>query len=447
MDHWRTTTAVGGTARVAIIISLLALSILQHDASCFVIPSRLPQQQLLQKQQNDNDQNRRLLSNAVHSKPIVSVCYLKKTAVLDRDDVDEENDDSSIATIQILMSDTGGGHRASANALRDAFDVLYPGRIQCDIVDIYTDYGPFWPFNDYVNMYKLMAKNPWSWDAFYQFGSTPFGLALNEFLLRTFCLEPFTKCIDRPQPGTGKRADMVLSVHPLTQDIPLQILGRLDSPQGDRTWQSRSKTPFVTVVTDLGSAHPTWFHRGVDKCFVPSPALDQAARNRGLSSPQIVQYGLPIRKGFWNEYNSNDGSSTTVLSTEQKQKLRAELGIQPDLQTVLVVGGGDGMGGLVDISKALGEQLGSRTKVSSSSSPSFCTTQIVIVCGNNQDAKQQLMQHPWPSNVNVIVKGFVNNMDEWMKSADVLVTKAGPGTIAEASICGLPCMMFSFLYV
>lgn len=59
------------------------------------------------------------------------------------------SDADDVCTVQILMSDTGGGHRASANALRDAFDVLHPGKIQCDIVDIYTDYGPF-PYNTYV---------------------------------------------------------------------------------------------------------------------------------------------------------------------------------------------------------------------------------------------------------------------------------------------------------
>jgi 1,2-diacylglycerol 3-beta-galactosyltransferase len=32
-----------------------------------------------------------------------------------------------------------------------------------------------------------------------------------------------------------------------------------------------------------------------------------------------------------------------------------------------------------------------------------------------------------------------------MKASDILVTKAGPGTIAEAAICGLPCMLSSFL--
>ena len=72
----------------------------------------------------------------------------KRTALAEKD----------VCTIQILMSDTGGGHRASANALRDAIDILYPNKIECDIVDIYTDYGPFWPFNDYVNGYKIMVR-------------------------------------------------------------------------------------------------------------------------------------------------------------------------------------------------------------------------------------------------------------------------------------------------
>jgi hypothetical protein len=56
---------------------------------------------------------------------------------------------TDIYTVQILMSDTGGGHRASANALEDALQLLYPGKFDIDIVDIYTDYGPvrlFLPF-------------------------------------------------------------------------------------------------------------------------------------------------------------------------------------------------------------------------------------------------------------------------------------------------------------
>ena len=88
----------------------------------------------------------------------------------------------TIRTIQILMSDTGGGHRASANALRDAFEVLYPNCIECDIVDIYTDYGAIWPYNDYVRLYKIMAKYSWMWEIFYYGSATPFGLLVTENL-------------------------------------------------------------------------------------------------------------------------------------------------------------------------------------------------------------------------------------------------------------------------
>lgn len=161
----------------------------------------------------------------------------------------------------------------------------------------------------------------------------------------------------------------------------------------------------------------------VDKCFVPSDALYQAARRRGVQPDQIVQYGLPIRKGFWS-------SSKTLQSRES---LREQLGIE-DRPTVLVVGGGDGMGGLVSIARSLGTRLAKEAK----------QLQMVVVCGNNKEAKDELSRVNWGS-VKVSVQGFVNNMDEWMKASDALVTKAGPGTIAEASICGLPCMLFSFL--
>ena len=166
-----------------------------------------------------------------------------------------------ICTVQILMSDTGGGHRASANALRDAFDELYPGKIECDIVDIYTEYGPVWPFNDYPRMYKIMAEYSFLWDWFYHFGSTPFGLWMNELVLDLFCYDAFKDCLNRPSGSTKKRADMVVSVHPLCQDLPLKILADLDT-SGQTRDPAQRNTPFATVVTDLGGAHPTWFNGG-----------------------------------------------------------------------------------------------------------------------------------------------------------------------------------------
>jgi 1,2-diacylglycerol 3-beta-galactosyltransferase len=129
-------------------------------------------------------------------------------------------------------------------------------------------------------------------------------------------------------------------------------------------------------------------------------------------------------------------------SPSSKQLLRQKLGLNDTMPLVLVVGGGEGMGGIADISKQLGFELGCHCDPE----PSITKSQMVVICGKNQDAKDELERvKDWGNNIIVHIKGFVNNMDEYMKASDVLVTKAGPGTIAEASICGLPCMMFSYL--
>lgn len=81
---------------------------------------------------------------------------------------------------------------------------------------------------------------------------------MNELALETFCFEPFKQCMTRNPMDVrrnDKRADMVVSVHPLCQDLPLKILNELDSDGASRSYGR--KTPFVTVVTDLGGAHPT----------------------------------------------------------------------------------------------------------------------------------------------------------------------------------------------
>ena len=57
----------------------------------------------------------------------------------------------------LLISDTGGGHRASAQALQDAFHDLFPGKFTCEIVDIWTEYAA-WPYNKFVPSYKILAK-------------------------------------------------------------------------------------------------------------------------------------------------------------------------------------------------------------------------------------------------------------------------------------------------
>ena len=47
----------------------------------------------------------------------------------------------------------------------------------------------------------------------------------------------------------------------------------------------------------------------------------------------------------------------------------------------------------------------------------------------------------YPSGMRVKATGFIDNIHEYMAACDAVVTKAGPGTIAEALISGLPILL------
>lgn len=82
--------------------------------------------------------------------------------------------------------------------------------------------------------------------------------------------------------------------------------------------------------------------------------------------------------------------------------------------------------------------------------------QLIVVCGRNKTLANDLASRKWGIKVvikvrgalhysqlclEVVVKGFINNMADYMASCDCVITKAGPGTIAEALACGLPIVL------
>jgi hypothetical protein len=66
---------------------------------------------------------------------------------------------------------------------------------------------------------------------------------------------------------------------------------------------------------------------------------------------------------------------------------------------------------------------------------------VAIITGRNQrlraDLQRELGEFAMPTHV----FGFVKNMPTFMRAADVVVTKAGPGTICEALACDLPIIL------
>ncbi len=307
--------------------------------------------------------------------------------------------------VLILMSRTGGGHIASARALEAELHAQRPG-CRVTVVDLLTDHVAF-PFSRMPATYdSVVNRTPRLWHAMWRLTAiAPVGRssaaivrrlsrARIEALLRT------------------ERPDLVISVHPLVNHLVIPVLERV-----------APRTPFVTVVTDLGGIHPLWLHPRNAAVYLPTERTVELAVARGLPRRRLHAHGLPVRADF-------------ACAAAARRDTRAAFGLDPDLPAILVMGGGGGIGPI--------EAIVARTTAAlAAASPGGPAAQIVVVCASNGRLKARLEAGSWP--VPVTALGYVDRMSDLMGACDLLVTKAGPGTIAEASIRGLPMMLYGFI--
>lgn len=301
--------------------------------------------------------------------------------------------------ILILMSDTGGGHRSAAEAVSDALAREFPERHHVKIMDGIARAAIF-PFNHMASWYlPVITYGEYWWGVGFHSTNRASVIRTAQPLLGAMIGVRLRGILRDENP------DLVVSVHPLLTSLVSRALGAV-----------HMLVPFVVVVTDLFDAHGVWFDPRADLTLVASSGADAAARRFGVPDEKIRVVGLPVSLEFLSRGHS-------------KAEQRTQLGLVPDLTTVLLVGGGEGMGKLYETARAIAE---ARPPI-----------QLVVIAGRNKALKQKLEATEWE--IPVVTQGFVTNMPEWMRAADVLITKAGPGTIMEGLACGLPILLSGFL--
>jgi 1,2-diacylglycerol 3-beta-galactosyltransferase len=298
--------------------------------------------------------------------------------------------------ITILFSDTGGGHRAASEAIIEAIHCEFGEAVNTEMVDFLKDYAPP-PFNHLPEAYPEMVRVPELWGAMFDISD---GRPQARIVTSTFW--PIARRAAR-RLVREHHSEMLVSVHPIANSFILRALGK-------------NHLPFVTVVTDLVSTHALWFDKRADLILVPTEMARQHAIHYHMSPDKVRVVGQPV-------------SLRCSAPVGDKVQLRKRLGWPKTKKIVLVVGGGEGMGPLAETARAIDE-----------SGLDVCQ---VIVAGRNNKLKAKLKQQSWENPT--FIYGFTRDMPDFMRAADVLVTKAGPGTIAEALNADLPIILFAKL--
>ena len=298
--------------------------------------------------------------------------------------------------ILFLFSDTGGGHRSAAEAIIEAIQLEYGDAVTIEMLDFFKSHAPL-PLNKMPDWYPDMVKAPQLWGLSFKISD-----GRRRARAITTSMWPYVGRAARRQMKEHP-ADLVVSVHPLATTVYLKALGR-------------NRPPYITVVTDMVTTHALWYDQRSDLILVPTESARERAIEYEMNPDQVRVVGQPVAERY-------------CVPTGNKKALRKKLGWEQDKTIALLVGGGEGMGPLGETAREI--------------AASGLDVALAIVAGRNQRLKKHLETEDWQ--VPVHIYGFTRELPDFMRAADVLVNKAGPGTIAESLNANLPIILYAKL--
>jgi len=172
------------------------------------------------------------------------------------------------------------------------------------------------------------------------------------------------------------------------------------------------------VLTDWHSVHRFWVARGVSHYAAPTESARQDCIRFGAPPASIDVVGIPVRREF-----------ASPVDRDAARAGLGGLGLDARRFTILAMVGAEGSPrALANIARLAQLDL---------------DAQLLVISGRNE-ALRRHVEH-LPARMPVRALGFVDNVAELMRAADLLLTKAGGVTLAEAFCCGVPVVVHDVL--
>ena len=303
-------------------------------------------------------------------------------------------------SLLILSGPYGEGHRQAAQALMETCKLSRPDA-EAAVVDFMDCALPRLSSLSKKVYHRGVETFPSIYG--YLFSRTRRGKPISSFMSRLHWdgLERLVKLLE----------DMKPSITVSTFPIAAAAMSALKT-------ERLTDVPAVTVITDH-TDHSFWIHPGTDLYIVGSEKVRRSLNALGIPDSRIAVTGIPIRPRFH------------AMRPEQPETVRARLGLDPHLPTVLIMGGGYGM-----LEKGVLQLLGCGNL--------GVRLQFVVICGYNEKLRQKLaerFEHGSKAH-EIRLTGFVQNIEEYMAAADLIITKPGGLTTAEAVAMKLPMVLY-----
>ena len=299
---------------------------------------------------------------------------------------------TSSQRVLIVSASAGAGHVRAADALLQEFQhhpaIVNGGQVQhWDLLNYTTKTFRQLYTKGYLG---LINKTPTLFGLLYAQTNAPWKNEKVRLAFEKSNAKPFLRALHQYQP------DLVVCTH----FTPGFLLSDLFA-QG-----TISHKPAI-VITDL-DVHATWLARHYQHYFVSIPESQIYLQRLGIDPAKITVSGIPIDPVF-------------RLPKDQLQ-MRTQFSLDPQRFTILVSGGGFGVG---PIDQLIEELLALKVPA-----------QVVAIAGKSETLKSRLdvraAAQTTADPVRLIPVGFTRQMDEYMAAADILISKPGGLTTSEA---------------
>ncbi len=174
------------------------------------------------------------------------------------------------------------------------------------------------------------------------------------------------------------------------------------------------KLPLYAVLTDY-APHSYWVYNEVDTYIVPAPETGTRLVENGVSEAKIKPLGIPVHPRFYQKHD--------------KAAIREKYSLDKNKPVVLLMGGGLGLGPIAKLTHLMDK--------------SHLDIQALAVTGSNRKAFRHLKRRERHFKKKIHVFSFIDNIDELMEAADLIITKPGGLTTAEAMAKRLPMVIIN----
>ena len=177
--------------------------------------------------------------------------------------------------------------------------------------------------------------------------------------------------------------------------------------------EQKLNIPVVAVVTDF-VVHRLWIYPEIQHYIVANEQMSAFLVENGIKTNNVEIMGIPVSEKF--------------LAMPHQEHLVNDLELNPHVKTILIMGGGAGMLPMDEIVLCC-EIID-------------ISLQLIVVTGNNKSIYNKLVKLQPGLRQKVRILGYVDNVNDLMGASDLIISKPGGVTSAEALCRGLPMLIY-----